>query len=129
MQPEIFAAVAWECVHFTDAVDTAQIEQALPTYFVGTVQSHSLEGKDDFLTRLAEAFRFPNCFGANWDAVQDFLRDLDWIAAQGYILIVRGARELWRDTPQLGGSLISVWMSVAGEWANIGTPFHLVFEW
>jgi RNAse (barnase) inhibitor barstar len=127
MHLELLSTVAWECVHFADSLDPAQLQPTPSSFFVATVEA-SID-KDEFLTRIAEAFQFPDYFGTNWDALRDSLRDLVWVPASGYVLLVRGARELWRDNPQIAGTLVSVWLSVAGEWAEIQTPFHLVFAW
>ena len=46
--------------------------------------------KADLMARMAEAMHYPQLgqFGANWDALADALRDLDWWPAEGYALVI-----------------------------------------
>ena len=48
-----------------------------------------IKGKKNLLNALAKATRFPDEFGANWDALVDVLCDLSWDAAPGYVLLLR----------------------------------------
>lgn len=53
----------------------------------------SLKGcrdKADLMARMAAAMRYPEPppFAANWDALADALRDLEWWPAQGYALVI-----------------------------------------
>lgn len=48
-----------------------------------------IKGKKNLLVALANATRFPDEFGANWDALVDVLCDLSWDAAPGYVLLLR----------------------------------------
>lgn len=120
----------WECVHFWDELDIGTVQQLFPSFHVGAVYGNGLASEQELMVGLAAAFHFPSWFGHNWDAVRDCLRDLDWIGAPGYILVVYDAAQLWRDSlaPSMG-TLVSVWLSVAEEWAQIPAPFHIVFVW
>lgn len=44
-------------------------------------------GKKELLTEIARALRFPATFGGNWDALADFLKDLDWLPARGHVML------------------------------------------
>ena len=44
--------------------------------------------KEDFLGDVSRAMRFPEGFGGNWDAFADRLKDLSWMQAQGWVVIL-----------------------------------------
>lgn len=48
-----------------------------------------IKGKKNLLNALALATRFPDEFGANWDALVDVLCDLSWCSGTGYVLLLR----------------------------------------
>lgn len=52
------------------------------------------EGKDDLLQRLAAGMVVPAGQGRNWDALSDQLRDLSWLPANGYALLLAHAADL-----------------------------------
>lgn len=41
-----------------------------------------VRGKPALLAALAKALRFPDCFGHNWDALDECLRDLSWLSVE-----------------------------------------------
>ena len=48
-------------------------------------------GKEKLLSVLAAKLRFPTYFGHNWDALDECLRDLSWLADQPRVVIVHEA--------------------------------------
>src|SRR5947209_3617886 len=49
----------------------------------------ALEAACDKAERLAEwarQLKFPAHFGANWDAFADYVRELSWLPARGYVI-------------------------------------------
>lgn len=123
--------VTWSCLHFADADEvTPQLRAALEGVGVAAfdLDSRSIRSKDDFLRTIAEAMRFPDYFGMNWDAVIDCLRDLsDRVPAEGHVLFVHAAEQLWRTGLPWAGQFVEVWLTAAEEAAHDGTPLHLVF--
>ncbi len=55
--------------------------------------------KSGLLAAVSSAFRFPDWFGHNWDALADSLADLSWLPAAGYLLLVEGYATLAREAP------------------------------
>jgi Barstar (barnase inhibitor) len=78
--------------------------------------------KPVLLKNIAAALRFPEWFGQNWDALEDSLTDLSWLAAGGHVLLF--------ENPKPGddlGVLIDVLRSSTEWWAGRGKPFFAVF--
>lgn len=128
---EDFCRVTWSCIHFgTEADVTPELRKALENEAIVSFELHAgnCQDRGDLLRGLAEAMRFPDYFGMNWDAVIDCLRDLDdRVPAEGYVLFVHQADGLWRQDLKTMGDLVEVWLLAAEEFAHDGVPLHLVF--
>lgn len=75
------------------------------------------------LRAIAQALRFPDWFGGNWDALEDCLGDLSWRPGNGHVLIFRNWQALSSDDL---GVLIDVLRSSAEYWSGRGKPFFAV---
>lgn len=69
------------------------------------VHLSGIVGKHELLSTLCIALRFPDYFGYNWDALDECLRDLEWIE-QRRIVIVHD------DLPQLTEKDLSTYLNV-----------------
>jgi hypothetical protein len=119
--------VAWECVHFTEADDASHVRRQLDGDVC--VLEMEADSSGQLPAGIAKAFRFPDYFGENWDALDECLRDLDWLPAPGYVFFVKRASGLWVRDGRQAGSLIESWLTAAEARGRRGVPFHLVFVW
>ena len=55
------------------------------------------QDKEALLERLAVALALPEWFGGNWDALEDCLTDLSWLAGAGHVILLKGQGELPAD--------------------------------
>ena len=81
--------------------------------------ARNIRDKNELMSHYAKAGRFPSYFGKNWDALNDCLRDLSWIAdetvvilhadlplmdkrdeARIYVEILESAITFWKSHPQ-----------------------------
>ncbi len=80
----------------------------------------------DLFAEAARALRFPDYFGANWDALSDCLTDLSWVPAPAYLLVVEHADQVLVDEPP---DRLEVWRRVLSETARVwGEPVQ-AGEW
>jgi len=80
--------------------------------------------KGSVLAGIAAAGGFPPWAGANWDALQDALRDLSWAPAAGYVVLIDGWDGFAAAHPADADVLRQVLVQAALWWAAAGTPFH-----
>jgi RNAse (barnase) inhibitor barstar len=66
-------------------------------FAVAPIDFAGCRDKGEVLQRFAQALRFPEWFGNNWDALADCLGDLSWWPANGYLLLLDHAGA-WRGT-------------------------------
>ncbi|MEG3050615.1 MAG: barstar family protein [Thermomonas sp.] len=79
--------------------------------------------KAGVLSRLAQALEVPDGRGRNWDAMVDALRDLSWLPAPGYALLVDDARDL-RDADETSfDTLLALLDEASADWATQQIPF------
>ena len=79
--------------------------------------------KATLLLRIAVALEFPTSSGRNWDALSDSLRDLQWMPADGYVLLFEGAGDMHHVAEEDFDTLVSVLDEANTEWAARGVPF------
>jgi hypothetical protein len=130
--PPAVDQVSWSCVHFLPAAERGAVLRAAGGARVAALDGGRVAGDADLLDRLAAAFDAPAYFGRNWDALDEVLRDLEWLGAPpagGHLLLVEGAAALWAAHGLAAGRLVEAWLAAAESWAGEGVPFHLVFLW
>lgn len=92
-----------------------------PSDLVPTLDGRALVDKQGLLAALAWALEFPDYFGANWDALEECLRDMCW--RDGPIaLCIDHADAL---EPDLLHTLMDVYGDVADAWSEQGRPCSL----
>jgi hypothetical protein len=64
---------------------------------------------------LATALAFPSTFGANWDALDECLADLEWLTETTILLVVRNADHLLEAEPRGLPILLDILGGVARE--------------
>ncbi|MBI3327336.1 MAG: barstar family protein [Nitrospinae bacterium] len=129
--PENLMRVAWHCVHFVSSVDQAAVRAELEGsgFTLFEIDGSAIGTEADLFSTVAAELRFPNYFGNNWDALDECLRDMDWLPSKGYVLFVRDAEKLWRQASRIAGAFVEAWLFAAEGWGCDGVPFHLVFLW
>lgn len=92
----------------------------------GTVRLDAVryEDKEDLLLEMAQALRFPEYFGVNWDALDECLRDLSWW--EGPVVVILDNAQLL-DARTLD-TLAEIWRDAAQEWLERGRVFSLLIS-
>ena len=91
------------------------------------VDLKGVHDKPGLLNAIAQALKFPDWFGGNWDALEDCLTDLSWDKARGYVVLLEHCAEIARRAPQDIAAAIEVFESVAEYWDEQDKPFWTLF--
>lgn len=76
--------------------------------------------------RFADALRFPDWFGHNRDALADSLRDLSWLPAAGYLLLLEHAGD-WRAAAGEDAAIVlEILDEAASAWRAQGIAFWAI---
>ncbi len=117
------------CIHFTDAAPR-QAELAGQGLFVADIGGGAVHTEEELFEALAGALRFPENFAGNWGALDECLRELEWLGAEnGCVLIIRNSEHTWKGHNRMAGRFHASWSEAGEEWVRREKPFHLVFEW
>ncbi len=122
-------SVSWQCVHFALPEQISAVQTKLTNSSIATFEfdASSIKNDEVLFSAISKSLEFPDYFGGNWDAINECLSDMEWNEAEGYVLFVTNASELWRDAAYTAGKLVSTWQFVAEQWSQEDIPFHLVF--
>ncbi|MDT0347637.1 barstar family protein [Streptomyces litchfieldiae] len=122
-------------LHVVGAEDPVQVTDSLsPTgmSYVARLDGESMADVDGVFTQFWEHLRLPSYFGWNWDALSDCLRDLHWLQAERYLVVISRAEDVLSETPDERGTFFQVIARATASWANapakvgVGIPFNVV---
>jgi hypothetical protein len=110
---------------FVDARDSDAIAEAAETldYEVVRIDLAGCRSKACALERLADALRFPDWVGDNWDAFADAIGDLSWLPANGYLLLIEHASTWRAHAGEEFDVLLDILNEAAAPWAEQDTAF------
>lgn len=112
-------------VYFVTSPDLGTLDVAARDagLLVRRIDLGGCSSKATLMMRIGSALDFPSGSGRNWDALTDRLRDLSWLEAEGYMLLIDAAGDL-RDADESDFDvLLEILEDVTGDWAQRGTPF------
>lgn len=81
-------------------------------------------GKEAMLADLSAALSFPDYFGANWDALEECLKDLSWLEGDVALVIDR-ADVPEANAPNDWSTLLDILADGAHFWRDEGRAFSV----
>ncbi|MEV4130405.1 barstar family protein [Nocardia sp. NPDC049707] len=129
----------------TDAAASALVLGALPVdaptlsgvrydapvdYAVRELRGPKMRTTARVFDEFAAAFQFPYYFGANKDAFDECLRDLDDFVgpAAGYVAVIRDSADLLIDELEERGWFAEAMRDAADYWSTKGLAFRVVLQ-
>jgi len=109
--------------HFSaDARELARASAAagLMVIYVDIGHAHD---KEDFLADASKAMRFPEWFGGNWDAFADCLKDLSWLQAKGWVVVLEKSKHFCGGHGHEFKEAMDIMAEAAAYWRGEGKPF------
>ncbi|GGK56662.1 barstar family protein [Nocardia camponoti] len=114
-----------------DASEFSGVRYDAPAdYQVRELRGNKMRTVASLYDEFAAAFQFPYYFGANKDAFDECLRDLDDFIgrAPGYVIAIRDARELLSEQPVERDWFASAMSDAAAYWGRREVAFHVVIQ-
>uniref|UniRef100_A0A832M2W6 Barnase inhibitor n=1 Tax=Oscillatoriales cyanobacterium SpSt-402 TaxID=2282168 RepID=A0A832M2W6_9CYAN len=92
------------------------------------IQGDRANNKAAFMHESAQVMNFPDYFGANWDAFEDCLTDLEWLPANGYVLLYLYPEHFAEAHPTDWSIVVSILQSAVEEWRKTESPLFVFFK-
>jgi RNAse (barnase) inhibitor barstar len=76
----------------------------------------AIRTKAQFLDYCAKILDFPYYFGRNWDALEDCLKDMEWIKAKGFVILYEQFGEFAENSPDEFDQALDIFKEVSEYW-------------
>jgi hypothetical protein len=90
------------------------------------VDIHHAHDKDDFLAGASKAMRFPEHLAADWSAFAGGLKDLSWLSAKGWVVILEKSKHFAGGHGHEFKDAMAAMSAAADHWREKGKPFWTV---
>ncbi|MEU4777736.1 barstar family protein [Micromonospora sp. NPDC023633] len=114
-------------------VELTAVLPATGRFVVARLDATRMSDADHAFYEISDALLFPSYFGWNWAALSECLRDLNWLPADGYLIVVDNAPRLLsggagdRHTLfQILSQTVHYWASPLGRPNGKGVPFKVL---
>jgi hypothetical protein len=87
------------------------------------VDIHHAHDKDDFMAEASRALRFPEQAGATWERFALGLKDLSWMQAKGWVVILEKSKHFAGGHGHEFKDAMSAMVAAAEHWHAQGKPF------
>jgi hypothetical protein len=107
--------------------------------YVAVLRGERMQDFKSLFQEIAAALQFPYYFGNNWNALDECIKDLDWLPAKLFVIGITSSqlvlsKESTDDQFAFGVLLketCKVWSQPCDEneeWGRQGRPFHVVMQ-
>ncbi|WP_243705038.1 barstar family protein [Micromonospora sp. KC723] len=114
-------------------VELAAVLPATGRFVVARLDGTRMTDAAHAFYEFSDALLFPAYFGWNWDALSDCLRDLNWLPADGYLIVFENALQLLSSSAEDQHTLFRIlyqavrhWASPLGQPEGKGSPFKVL---
>ncbi|HUL92169.1 MAG TPA: barstar family protein [Burkholderiales bacterium] len=87
------------------------------------VDIHHAHDRDDFMAEASHALRFPEAAGASWDSFAGGLKDLSWMQAKGWVVILEKGKHFAGGHRDEFKEAMAAMSAAAEHWRGKGKPF------
>ncbi|HEY6239597.1 MAG TPA: barstar family protein [Burkholderiales bacterium] len=87
------------------------------------VDIHHAHDREDFLADASRAMRFPEAESASWDDFAKGLKDLSWIEAKGWVVILEKSKHFCGGHGHEAKETLAAMDAAAAHWRGQGKPF------
>lgn len=108
-------------LHVADGSATTLAEALPPSgarCFVGRLDARRMTTAHSVFERFTTEFRFPVYFGWNWNAFTDCLRDLTWMPADKYLVVIAHPDALLSEEPDELDTALRILRRVGRVWGQ-----------
>jgi RNAse (barnase) inhibitor barstar len=96
------------------------------------LDGRTCQTKAELLGLMQRVFEFPDYFGHNWDALDECVCDLDWLPADGYIVLMTESWRILSANDDEFGTFLEIMIGAVKSWASVADslrPFKLILDY
>nr|WSW47933.1 barstar family protein [Streptomyces sp. NBC_01001] len=90
--------------------------------YVARLDGREMRDTDAVFQQFYDGLRLPDYFGWNWNALSDCLRDLEWLSADHYVLIIEAADEALPGDASGQRLLFQTLLRAGQRWSYVQKP-------
>ena len=87
------------------------------------VDIHHAHDRDDFMAVASRALRFPDQAGASWETFALGLKDLSWLQAKGWVVVLEKSKHFAGGHAREFKDAMGAMIAAADHWRAQGKPF------
>jgi len=87
------------------------------------IDIHHAHDRDDLMAEASHAMRFPEQAGASWDSFARGLKDLSWMEAKGWVVILEKSKHFAGGHASEFKAAMAPMAAAADHWRGKGKPF------
>ena len=92
------------------------------------IDGKNIARKEQLLNHAATALRFPEHFGHNWDALEEYLTDFEWVDADGYVIYYDHIDGLLNAHPDQFETLVEILRDAVASWKEDGSAMIVLLS-
>jgi len=107
--------------------------------YVGVLRGERMQDFNSFFQEIAAVLQFPYYFGNNWNALDECIKDLNWLSAKIFIICITNSELILsqegNDDCYAFGELLKetcdIWSMPDDEdkeWGRPARPFHIIMQ-
>lgn len=88
-----------------ELIDIKEYLEKEGTFFIGEIDGEKIQKLQDYLDTVKDLFQFPinslnlGSYKLNLNGYNDWMRDLDWLSKEGYVLIIYNFKQFLDHDP------------------------------
>jgi hypothetical protein len=112
------SAIGLEVCSCSAVVKVGEVLPAAGRIWVARLDGTKMVDPDHAFYEFSDSLLFPGYFGWNWDALSDCLRDLNWLPADGYLIVIDDAPQLLSGDAEARDTLFRILSRAVRHWAS-----------
>ncbi len=105
-------------IYHVNKKEYALIKERIKTnnLYIVEIQGSEVQNLESYLGKVWEKFKFPQTGYVNHDAYLDWIRDLEWLNKDGYIMAIFDFSKFLMKSPELKNEIIEDFTDVVLPW-------------
>lgn len=107
-------------IKHSQKLNQMEIKKTNVNPFIATIDGSKCLSKKNALIEIGIAFKFPDYYGENLDALEECINDLSWIESDSYLLIINNYNDfLNKEQIELKEVFVDIFNKASSSWLNV----------